>query len=238
MNNDDLERELRSQRGPREAGYTPVHVPMTPEEGPVARRRPSRLPRAAMLVGAGLAGALAVAFAAGVFSGSGLEVGSTSSTTPSAEPSPTPSAEASAAPGTCGPEDVSLAAEPWGGGTGSRGTVVTVSLADGRATCTISHGVMGTIEDAHGTELISSALLAFWSKPVLLEPGSAYTIGVAWSNWCGDAPAEPVSLSFRDPNWPAAVPVTIPTGGIDPVPPCMGSNEPSSLSLTYLEPQS
>jgi hypothetical protein len=229
MKNDDLERELRSQQGPREAGYTPVHLPMTPEEGQVARRRPSRLPRSAMLVGAGLAGALAVAIAAGVFSGPGPEVGAGSNK---------PSAEASAAPGTCGPEDMTLAAEPWGGGAGSRGTVVTIALADGRPTCTLSQGVMGTIEDAHGTGLISSALLAFWSKPVLLEPGSAYTIGVAWSNWCGDAPVEPVSLSIRDPNWPAAAPVTIPVGGIDPVPPCMGSNEPSSLSLTYLRPQS
>jgi hypothetical protein len=133
---------------------------------------------------------------------------------------------------------VTLAAEPWGGAAGSRGTVVTVSLADGRPTCTMSHGVAGTIADAHGTELISSLLLAFWSQPVLLAPGSAYTIGVAWSNWCADAPAEPISLSIRDPNWPAAVPVTIPAGGIDPVPPCMGSNEPGSLSLTYLQPQS
>ena len=230
MNDDNLERELRSQRGPREAGYTPVRLPMTPEEGPVANRRPSRLPRAVMLMGAGLAGALAVAIAAGVFSGSGPEVGAGSES---------PSAAASTpALGDCGVLDVNFTAESWGGGAGSRGTTVTVTLAEGRLSCTLSQEMAAEIRDGNRELLVSGTSVRSLPRPVaplVLEPGAAFTSGIAWSNWCGDAPTLPVKLSLQPSGWTSPVSVDVPPG-TDPVPPCSGAAEPSSLSVTWLEP--
>ncbi|HEV8252424.1 MAG TPA: DUF4232 domain-containing protein [Candidatus Limnocylindria bacterium] len=224
MNDDNLERELRSQRGPREAGYVPVPLPMTPDEGPVGNRRPSRLPRAMMLVAAGAAGALAVAFAAGVFSGTGPEVGSSSTT---------PSAEASAAPGTCGPDDVTLEAEPWGGAAGSRGTLVTISLADGRDACVVIGAISAQIKDANGSVLVDGES-AGAGESVSLEPGSAPALSITWSNWCGPSPAAPVGLWVALEGWPSALSVTVPDG-TDPVPLCLGASVPSSLSVADLE---
>jgi hypothetical protein len=223
MNDNDLERDLRSQRGPREEGYAPAGLPMTLEEAPVRASGYSRLPRVAMFAGVAVAGALAVALVAGIFSGSGPDVGS-GSESPSASTPPM---------GVCQPADVVFNAEPWGGGMGSRGTVVTVTLADGRYACTLGGGVAASIKDANGDVIVSAQTAAAGS--VDLEPDAAFTVGVAWSNWCGAAPAAPVSLSLKFEGWASAVPVDVP-GGLDPVPPCNGAGEPSALSVTNLQP--
>ncbi len=233
MNDQDLERQLRSQRGPREEGYVAARLPGTLDEAPVASRRPSRLQRSAMFVAAGVAGALAVAVAAGAFSGLGLGpgVGATGSSSPSAEAS-TPASGS----GACGPQDVSLAAEPWGGAAGSRGTVVMVTLAAGRGTCTLGKGLTAETRDANETVLATTGT-AESGEPVTLAPGVSFTIGMAWSNWCGATPAAPVSLALKMSGWESFAAVPVPTGGVDPVPPCMGSTEPTALSWTGLEPQ-
>jgi hypothetical protein len=231
MNDNDLERELRAQRGPREDGYLPARLPMTLDEGAVAGRRTSTLPRAAMLVAAGLAGALAVAVAAGVFSGPGPGVGANGSASPSAEAS-TPSSGGEA----CGPEDVSLTAEPWGGAAGSRGTVVTVALASGGQACQLRKGLVAEITDANGSVLVTSGPSAA-GDPVSVAPGDSYTIGIAWSNWCEAAPAAPVSLALKVSGWKSFATVPVSSGGLDPVPPCMGSGQPTALSWSGLEPQ-
>jgi Protein of unknown function (DUF4232) len=244
MNDHDLERDLRTQRSPREEGYTPTRLPMTLGEAPVASEVPSRLPRAAMLAGAGLAGALAVAIAAGVFSGSGPGVGATDSASPSAFASTSPSAAASspaastpaAGSGACGPQDVSLVAEPWGGAAGSRGTVVTITLAAGREACMLGKGLAAEMVDASGSELVTTDT-AEPGGSVSLEPGASFTIGITWSNWCGAAPAAPVTLQLKMSGWESFVAVPVPTGGADPVPPCMGSTEPTVLSWSGLEPK-
>ena len=239
MNDHDLERDLRTQGGPREEGYTPTRLPMTLEEAPVAGRVPSRLPRAGMLVGAGLAGALAVAIAAGVFSGSGPGVGATDSESPSAAATTTPSAATStpaAGSGECTPEDVSLVAEPWGGAAGSRGTLVTLTLAAGHEACTLGKGLAAEIADANGSVLVTTAA-AEPGGSVSLGPGASFTIGITWSNWCAAAPAAPVTLQLQMSGWESFVAVPVPTGGADPVPPCMGSTEPTVLSWSGLEPQ-
>jgi hypothetical protein len=234
MNDDNLERELRSQRGPREAGYMPMPLPMTPDEGPVASRRPSRLPPAVMLVAAGAAGALAVAIASGFFSGpgSGPEVGA-GSASPSTAQSP-------AALPSCGIADVAFNAEPWGGAAGSRGTTVYLSLAAGREPCSLAHSwdVTAEISDANGVLLVSGTSPVFRppSIPTIdLEPGAAYISSIAWSNWCGNDPAAPVRLSLELLGRLAAVAVDVPAG-VNPVPPCNGATEPSSLSVTSLAP--
>ncbi|MEO8638930.1 MAG: hypothetical protein ABI458_03325 [Chloroflexota bacterium] len=239
MNDQELERALRSQPSPREAGYTPRPLPMTLDEAPGSSRGRSRLPRAVMLVGAGVAGALAVAIAAGVFSGSDPGVGATESTSPSAEASTSPSAEAStpaSGSGACGAQDVSLAAERWGGAAGSRGTVVTVALAAGREACTLGKGLAAQIADGNGSVLVTTGA-AGSGGPVPLPPGASFTIGISWSNWCASAPAAPVTLALKMSGWESFMAVPVATGGLDPVPPCMGSSEPTALSWTGLEPQ-
>ncbi|MBA3689097.1 MAG: DUF4232 domain-containing protein [Chloroflexi bacterium] len=231
MNDQDLERDLRTQRSPREEGYVPARLPMTLDEAPVARRGASRLPRAVLLVGAGVAGALAVAIGAGILSGSDPGVGTTDSASPSAAAS-TPVAGG----GACGPQDVSLTAEPWGGAAGSRGTVVTVALAAGRDACTLGKGLAAEIADAKGSVLVTTGPSPS-GGPVMLAPGGSFTIGITWSNWCVAAPAAPVALAMQMSGWESFVTVPVPTGGLDPVPPCIGSTEPTALSRSVLEPQ-
>ncbi|MGZ6299890.1 MAG: hypothetical protein ACXWMN_05295 [Candidatus Limnocylindria bacterium] len=229
MNDNDLEHELRSQPGPREDGYAPMPLPMTLDDGSAARPGSSLLPRAAMFAGVALAGALAVAVVAGIFSGPNPGVGGTASASPSAEAS-------AASPGSCGPADIVLSAEPWGGAAGSRGTVVTVSLAAGREACTLGKGLAAQVADANGSVLATTPDSAP-GGPVSVVPGASFTIGIRWSNWCAAAPAAPVTLALKMSGWESFTPVTIPTGGDDPVPPCLGSAQPTVLSWTGLEPQ-
>ena len=232
MNDNDLERELRSQRGPREAGYNPTTLPMALEEGPAPGAKPSRLGRAGLFVGVGVAGALAVAVIVGVLSGpgSGPDVGSGNST----EPSPSDALSAPA----CGPADVTLTGEPWGGAAGSRGTTVTVRLASGRYNCTLAPvtGAQitggGSVGVGVGSEIASGADLG---PSVPLGADTAYTVGVTWSNWCGASVSEPVTLALTFHGWPAPRQVEIADGGIDPVPPCSGGGE-TSVSVTDLQP--
>jgi hypothetical protein len=233
MNDNDLERQLRAQHGPREEGYTPTRLPMSLEEARTRTAGPSPLMRTALFAGAAVAGVLAVAVAAAVLSGPGYRgVGGTN------DESPSPSASAPWSPVACVPVDVTMTAEPWGGAAGSRGTVVTFSIADGRLPCLLDLSEpTAEVRDANGTVLVRSAS-AGGSHPMLLAPGESFTAGVEWSNWCAGVPAAPLSLylAVADDGWPAPVLVEVPSGDLDPVPPCMGSNAPSSLSVTELQP--
>jgi hypothetical protein len=184
-----------------------------------------------MLVAAGVAGALAVAVAAGVFSGPGPEVGANGSSSPSAEAS-TPASGG----GACAPQDVSMTGEPWGGAAGSRGTVVTVALASGREACQLGKGLAAEITDANGSVLVTSGPSAA-GEPVALAPGDTFTIGVSWSNWCAAAPSAPVSLALKMSGWDSFATVPVSSGGLDPVPPCLGSAQPTVLTWSGLEPQ-
>jgi hypothetical protein len=231
MNDNELEHELRSQPGPREDGYAPMRLPMSLEDGSPAKSTPSMLPRAAMFAGVALAGALAVAVVTGIFSGSNPGVGGTVSASPSASSSTPPSTA-----GACAPDDIAFTAEPWGGAAGSRGTVVTVSLAAGRDACTLGKGLAAHVADANGSVLATTPDSAP-GGPVSVVPGASFTIGIAWSNWCAPAPAAPVTLALKMSGWASFTSVAVPTGGDDPVPPCMGSAEPTVLSWTGLQPQ-
>ena len=226
MNDNDLERRLRAETGPRERGYVPAQLPASPESPP-SPSRPTRIVRVAVLVGAVAAGALAVAVASALINGNapegGVGVGGT----------PTPTASGSPhQPTDCQPVDVALTAEPWGGAAGSRGTVVTVALADGRYPCVIQRHVGATVADADGENLVAAYVRMIY-EPVVLSPGERYTVGVTWSNWCGGDVVEPVSLALESGG--VGFPVDVP-GGADPVPPCLGENAPSALNTTGLQP--
>lgn len=228
MNDDELERALRSQQGPREAGYTPTPLPTALD--PARNPRPSRLLRIGILVPAAVAGALAVALAGSILSGPGPEPGGTSGS-----PQPSASATASGAATACAPADVAFSAEPWGGAAGSRGTVVTVTLVPSHDACIVSTAVIGQIADADGMVLIRGESDVS-GRTLALEPGSAFTIGVSWSNWCGSLPPTPVRLYLSLSGWGGASSrIDVPAGGADSVPPCNGPGQPSSFSLTELQ---
>jgi hypothetical protein len=69
-----------------------------------------------------------------------------------------------------------------------------------------------------------------------LDAETTYALGVAWSNWCGERP-DGARLELRLGELDAWIAVETPTGSADLVPPCLGSGQPTSLSLTELEAQ-
>jgi hypothetical protein len=228
MNDQDIERQLRSQRGPREQGYTPAPLPRTLADARTSSSRPGRLLRAGMFVGVAAAGALTVAVVGGILAGPGNNgVGGTTSASPSAS--------ASVSSGACAPEDVVLTAEPWGGAAGSRGTVVTVALAAGGSGCDLPKAVHAEVVDANGKHLVKGATPTT-DGSVALAPAASLQVGVAWSNWCEGQPAAPMTLFFGFGN---QVPSPVGAAGSVPasaVPPCNG-NGASTLSLTDLQAQ-
>lgn len=224
MTHEDLERQLRAQRGPREDGYAPAGLPATlgtaRESSPIAR-----LARGGMLVGVAVAGALAVAVVGSLLTGHGPGVGTGG----------TSSAAPSTGGAACDSSAVTITAEPWGGAAGARGTNVTIALAAGQPACSLATSVKAQIADANGAALVSGSSTEA-AGSVSLEPGGTFSIGIAWSNWCGSSPAVPVTLSLQLGGWPSAVPISVPAGG-SPIPPCSGGSG-TSLSVTQVQPGS
>ncbi|HEY7527057.1 MAG TPA: hypothetical protein VIA82_09535, partial [Candidatus Limnocylindria bacterium] len=71
---------------------------------------------------------------------------------------------------------------------------------------------------------------------VHLKQNDRYSVGITWSNWCADRPLEPIHLYVTFPaEWNAAKEVSIPGGGVDAVPPCLGSSQSTNLSVTDLQ---
>ena len=232
MNNDDLERQLRAQAGPREAGYQPAVLPATIEGEP---SRPSRTLRLAVLVPAALAG-VAVVLVAGLLLSQNAPRGVGSGVSPTITPSVQPTASESG-PTACLPSHPMIWADPWGGAAGSRGTVVYIRVPDGPP-CQASVEVTARVTDRNGATVVVGRPgdgRALSGKVEVLELGKTFGITVLWSNWCGDEPASPLRLSIRLAGWTDFVPVTVAAGGIDPVPPCNGGNE-TVFSVSDLQP--
>ena len=233
MNDQDLERRLRNERGRLEEGYVAAQLPADLDH-PVGHKGASPLVRLAVIVPAAAAGVLVVAVAGAMLSGGPAPI-------PGSGTSPTPLASANTSadePLACGAQDLSYDVEPWSGAAGSRGTVVTVSLAEGHSACVTSTGTWGRIADADG-EILVSAIKTLQGRPnEVIDPGVAFTIGIAWSNWCGQPPAMPLSLvigGLGDDSQPLGYVHQL-DDSPDPVPPCLGENEPSNLSVTDLQP--
>ena len=230
MNDKDLERALRAQRGPREEGYVAADLPVSLDASKLGHG-PSRMLRAAVMVPGAVAGALAaVAIATVLSQPAPIGPGAQGSASPVQSPS------ASAEPTACQMQDLAVSAEQWGAAAGSRGTVVTVGIADGAAPCLVKSGAYARITDASGRDLVGSDLDRMRHPDALVGPGDSYTIGIAWSNWCAAQPQQPVALSIRIEDWNQWLVVPVPPDGADPVPPCLGEGEPSGLSATHLEP--
>jgi hypothetical protein len=237
MNHDDLERQLRSHPGPRERGYHPTPLPAEPGAPSPPRGVPTVL-RGGLYAAAAAAAVLAVVVVTGGLGGPpgvGGDVSTPSpshSTTQVATPSVAPATPAE--PGACGPEDVALAAEPWGGAAGSRGTSVTLALAAGAAPCHPANVALGRMLNGTGATLVESVPGPTDLPLLTLQPGTTFQVGVAWSNWCEAAPGAPVTLELRLADWRDWVTVDVPAGGVDPVPPCMGDG-PTNLSVTEVQ---
>jgi hypothetical protein len=228
MNDNDLEQRLRSETGPREEGYRVLELP--PWLDPVATtERTARVRRTVLLIPAALAGALAVAVVAALLTPrTPVTPGHVGSASPTAGGSVTGDLPA------CEAQDLSFSAEAWGGAAGSRGTVVTVVLAEGRQACALFPWLRARVTDGNGTVLVVAERPSIPSiEPTSMNAGEDHTIGIAWSNWCGDEPQLPVLLSVEvGTQW---VVVPSPEGGADPVPPCFGENQPTRLSVTFLQ---
>jgi hypothetical protein len=226
MNDNDLERQLRAQAGPREEGYMPTRLPMSPDEAPM--RRPSPVLRAAVLVPAVAAGVLVVAVAAMAIRGvgSGSNVGSGGLSTPSASGAQ-PSSPAVVA---CRSQDFAWSTDPWTGAAGSRGTNVLMRGVTSLDGCTIDGSITVEIRDANG-EVLSSGSSANHQH---LGAGDVFEVGIAWSNWCNSNPSGPLSAVLRLPGDAADVPL-ISSGGDISIPPCNGPGQPTNLSVTDLQ---
>jgi hypothetical protein len=239
MTHDDLERQLRSERGPREAGYAPTNLPATLDAGRAPGAGPSRQVRIGAFAGVVAAAALAVVLLGGVFSGANPGIGSDTSDepTPSAVPSiVVPSANPSVAPSTrdCRAEDFAWTSDPWTGAAGSRGTTVLLRGVASLVGCQIDGPAVLVLRDANDQTLLSAETPA---SAVTVRADTLLEIGVSWSNWCGDAPAAPISLALTLPGDSSEVPLVPPTDGPGPgpgipVPPCNGAGQPSVLNGT------
>jgi hypothetical protein len=243
MTHDDLERQLRWERGPREEGYAPTTLPATLDAGRAPGAGPSRLVRIGAFAGVAAAAALAVALLGGVFSGGnpGIGSGTSDEPTPSEVPSTVvPSASPSVEPSTrdCRAEDFAWTSDPWTGAAGSRGTTVLVRGVASLAGCQIDGPVVLVLRDANDQTLLSAEAPA---SSVTVRAGTLLEMGVSWSNWCGDAPAAPISLALTLPGDSSEVPLIPPTDGPGPgtgipVPPCNGAGQPSVLNATDFQP--
>ena len=225
MNDNDLERRLRAESGPREEGYLPSQLPATLESG----RRPtatSRAVRLAMLVPAVVAGVAVVAVAAALLNGSGPD-GVGAGATPTAD-----ALSDRARPVYCQPNDVGFTAEPWGGAAGSRGTVVTVASPTGRYPCLFAAVPGARIED-QGATLVGSETRG--TNPTsVLESGTPAEFSSHLEQLVRRAASTP-STWWSLSGGIDVSPVDVPQG-IGAMPPCMGENTPSTLSVTDLSP--
>lgn len=225
MNDNDLERQLRTQAGPREEGYVPVRLPASPDEA--IQRRPSPIMRAAVLVPAVAAGILAVAVAGTLLNGQrGPNVGSEAS--PSV---PAPSAS-EAAMRACTAADLEWWSEPWTGAAGSRGTTLLLRGIPSLDGCSIDGSLSFYLTDSQGTTLAVGATAPTHTR---VRGGAAWEIGLAWSNWCG-AVVQPLRLSVTLPGDKHEMLFPPPNDAEIPVPPCNGPSLPSHLSTTDLQP--
>ena len=227
MNNDDLERQLRTQAGRREDGYRPSPLPATLN---VQSRRNglSRAGRVA-LVGATVVAGAALAIALTRMpqpAPSGIGSGGSAESSASAQPTSTPPQLA-----VCSAEDFAWSTDPWTGAAGSRGTNVLLRGVASLGGCLIDGAVSVEIRDGGGDALISKTAVSRQR----VAAGNVFEIGIAWSNWCDADPAKPLSVALQLPSDGTEVPL-IPSSGEVLVPPCNGAGQPTNLSVSDIQP--
>ena len=234
MSHDDLKRRLRTETGRYERGYRAVPLPASLEATNGGRSR-----RLALVLATVVAGAAAAIIGVALLVAPGAApVGEQPITTPAPSAAPTNAPTPSpSGPAGCTATDLAVSAERWGGAAGSRGTTLSISLADGAAPCHLPAQLELRMATADGALLISGLSSGTAGGTLPLDSDTDYALGVAWSNWCEARPDGP-HLELRTAPLEAWIVIETPPGSADPVPPCLGSGQPTSLSLTELEARS
>jgi len=226
MNNDDLERQLRTQAGPREEGYRPSPLPGTPVQ---SRRSGLWSAGRIALVGATVVAGAALAIALTRMPPPATSgVGSGGSSEPSVSTRPTSAPPVAAA---CTAEDFAWSTDPWGGAAGSRGTTVLLRGVASLDSCRIDGAVSVQIRDGNGQKLVGDTATTHRR----VAAGDVLELSMAWSNWCSADPAQPLSAVLQLPGGNSEVPL-IPASGEILVPPCNGAMQPTNLSVTDIQP--
>jgi len=240
MTHERLEHLLRTEASPDESAWAARPLPQT-----VADARASvASPRRAGLLLVVAAAAVAFAVAAGAWAATsawltvsprGVGDGTRATASPSASATPaSPPASTAPAIGPCTAEDIAVASDPWSGAAGSRGTTVVLRIVDSTPACDLPDVVTARIADAADATVVEGA-----TDPVAIdraESGTQLELGIAWSNWCEAEPAAPLSLQIQLVDEATWIPVIAPGGAGPIVPPCMGSGQPTNLSVTSLQP--
>lgn len=175
--------------------------------------------------------------------GCGLFVGPQSSTppptasptpspTPGETPSPTATPTATGSPplAVCDPATLAARITQWDGAAGHR--IATVELTSiGVVPCTIRALAQPQLVDGQGTVLIDGAPPAP-SALLTLDPGVVLTTLVQDSNYCGPAPAPPVTVAFTLAGGAGRI-VAAPLTPTDTsgVPPCLGPGSPGTIEM-------
>jgi hypothetical protein len=154
------------------------------------------------------------------------------SDTPTAQPtpSPTPSQAPSATPRItwCAPADLAARITMWEGAAGSRIAHVALTNA-GSQDCTLRTMMKPQLVDGRGSVLIDGAEPQT-SAQMNFAPGAVVTTLVQASNYCGPAPAAPVSVAFVVPEGRTVATPVSPTDMT--LPPCNGApNSPGSIEM-------
>jgi Protein of unknown function (DUF4232) len=158
--------------------------------------------------------------------------GPTPQPTPSATPSatPTPSQEPSATPRIdwCAPADLAARITLWEGAAGSRIAHVELTNA-GSQDCALRTTMKPQLVDGRGSVLIDGAEPST-SAQMTFAPGAAVTTLVQASNYCGPAPAAPVSVAFVVPEGRTVATPASPTDMT--LPPCNGApDSPGAIEM-------
>lgn len=140
------------------------------------------------------------------------------SPSPSPAPTPAPTSEPTSAP--CEPARLIASITLWEGAAGHR--IANVELKnDGSRACTVAAMAKPQLVDGNGSVLIDGTEPTS-SATLIIQPGERLKTLVQDTNYCGPAPAAPVSVAFvfRNGDRIVGTPVS-PTDAT--VPPCLGS---------------
>ena len=154
----------------------------------------------------------------------------TAQPTASPTPSPTPSQEPSATPRItwCAPADLAARITMWEGAAGSRIAHLELTNA-GSQDCTLRTTMKPQLVDGRGSVLIDGADPRT-SAEMSFAPGAVVTTLVDASNYCGPAPAAPVSVAFVVPEGRTVATPASPTDTT--LPPCNGApDSPGSIEM-------
>jgi hypothetical protein len=238
MTRDELERALRAGVDPHERAYRAAPLPASVEEAQsrLAIRRASgggTLRFAGAMVAAALVVVAVVAGYGLVTRGPDTGGGPAASDSGSLVPPASASASASAGARPCRAADFAITSDPWDAGAGSRGTRVVFRALDSLDACVLGGRLVASIVDAQGAALVTAE--SDVTPTATVTGGAQLEIGVAWSNWCGASPAEPLELRVRFPFDASEAAVVPPAGTAVLVPPCMGAGQDTALSVTRFE---